>query len=358
MTAPDRDTPDGDRVAADAANGNEGARDGAPHLRRAGAVLLLGALLATLAVPIVFGGRAALDEALAFPLRDWLALLACAFASSLARSVKLQWLVRQLGVLPGFRHTLGITLATDCAFMATPVGIGGYAASVYYLRGTGIRASGAAAVTAADQALDLVFFALALPVAGAFEFGTRLPHEWGLVALGGGAAMLVLAAAAWLVHRRFEAWLADDQARWPRQRAAIRGFLAGLRHNAKVLLRGGPLLFLGTFALTALQWLTRYAVLWLALALLGHEVSFALTWLLQAIVLNAAQWAGLPAGGGGADIGLGAALAAWVPSTELATALLLWRVATLYFGLVIGIGAIAWLARRRARSRAQAESRR
>lgn len=356
MIAPDRDPADDEAVIA--GSPGESTRDGAPHLRRAGAVLLIGALLATLAVPIVFGGRAALDEALAFPLRDWLLLLACAFASSLARSVKLQWLVRQLGARAGFRHMLGITLATDCAFMATPVGIGGYAASVYYLRGTGIRASGAAAVTAADQAVDLVFFALALPIAGAFEFGTRLPHEWGIVALGGGAAMLVLAAIAWFAHRRFEAWLDDDSARWPRQRVAVRGFLAGLRHNARVLLRGGPLLFLGTFTLTALQWLTRYAVLWLALALLGHEVTFALTWLLQAIVLNAAQWAGLPAGGGGADIGLGAALAAWVPATELATALLLWRVATLYFGLVIGIGAIAWLARRRARLRTEGEAQR
>jgi uncharacterized membrane protein YbhN (UPF0104 family) len=112
------------------------------------------------------------------------------------------------------------------------------------------------------------------------------------------------------------------------------------------LLAGGPAFLGGVFALTALQWLTRYGVLWLVLALLGYRVSFALILLLQSLVLHAALWTGVPAGGGGAELGLSATLAAWVPATSIATALLLWRMATLYVCLVAGAVAIAALARR------------
>ena len=61
---------------------------------------------------------------------------------------------------------LGISLATDFAFMTTPGGVGGYAASVYYLRRTGASASAATAVTATDQGMDVLFFVAALPLAG------------------------------------------------------------------------------------------------------------------------------------------------------------------------------------------------
>jgi uncharacterized membrane protein YbhN (UPF0104 family) len=87
-------------------------------------------------------------------------------------------------------------------------------------------------------------------------------------------------------------------------------------------------------------------VLWLALLLLGHQVPFAITLLLQSLVLHAALWTGVPAGGGGAELGLSATLAAWVPATSIATALLLWRIATLYSCLAVGAVAIAILARR------------
>jgi len=75
--------------------------------------------------------------------------------------------------------------------------------------------------------------------------------------------------------------------------------------------------------------------------------AFALTLLLQALVLHAAMWTGVPAGGGGAELGLTAALTSWVPASSIATALLLWRVATLYICLIAGAIAIAWLSRHR-----------
>ena len=83
-------------------------------------------------------------------------------------------------------------------------------------------------------------------------------------------------------------------------------------------------------------------LLWLVLLLLGHRVPFALILLMQCLVLHAALWTGVPAGGGGAELGLSATLAAWVPPTSIATALLLWRMATLYICLAAKIISGAW----------------
>jgi len=78
---------------------------------------------------------------------------------------------------------------------------------------------------------------------------------------------------------------------------------------------------------------------------LDAYVPFSLTLLLQGVVLHVAQWTGMPAGGGGADLGLAATLAPFVPTAAIASALLLWRIATLYLSLIAGvvsIGALRW----------------
>jgi uncharacterized protein (TIRG00374 family) len=100
-----------------------------------------------------------------------------------------------------------------------------------------------------------------------------------------------------------------------------------------------------------MQWLARYGILWWIFVLLGHRVPFALIVALQALILHVAQWSGVPAGGGGAEIGLSTALAAWAPAATLGTALLLWRMTTLYLSLAAGGVAIARLGRRSRRSR-------
>jgi uncharacterized protein (TIRG00374 family) len=320
-------------------------------VRHAG-LLIAVALAATLAVPIVLGGNDALWQTLHFSVAGYLVILCVIATSWLARAVKLHFLLHRLNVHPRFARTLAISLATDFAFISTPGGVGGYAASVYYLRRAGTSVSAAATITAADQGLDLLFFVAVLPLAGIALMWSNLPETLAILGFASSACMIALALGALLARRKLWAWLFGAStigARWPRLRQkqqALREFLVSLRANTGLLLAGGPAFLGGVFALTALQWLTRYGVLWLVLALLGYRVSFALILLLQSLVLHAALWTGVPAGGGGAELGLSATLAAWVPATSIATALLLWRMATLYVCLVAGAVAIAALARR------------
>lgn len=329
---------------------------GAPHLRRAGLLLIVIAIVASLTVPIVLGGKEALAATLALSARGYSALLTLVLASWAARAVKLHLLLRRLGVHPGFARTLCISLATDFAFVTTPAGVGGYVASVYYLRSAGASGSAATTITAVDQGLDLVFFALAVPLAGlalAWSGQARLLTSF---ALGATALTALLVFTAWRTRHRLGRWVFGANAltaRWPclsEKQRMLRGFCVKIGAHAALMWAGGPVFLCSAIGLTALQWLTRYGVLWLSLQLLGYDVAFALVFLLQVLVLHAALWTGVPAGGGGAEIGLGAILAVWVPSSPIATALLLWRAFTLYTCLVAGAAAIAWLAHRRARS--------
>jgi uncharacterized protein (TIRG00374 family) len=315
-------------------------------------LLPLAALSATVVVPLVLGGTAPLLAALHFPAQGYIAIFIPLVASWLCRTLKLSLLLQRLNLRPGFARVMEISVATDFAFVATPAGVGGYATSLYYLRRAGASTGGATALVAADQGIDALFFIVALPLAGLCLIGSAIPGGLSQFAFVASALIATLAAVALLARQKLAQWVFTANAlsrRWPRLlpvQLALREFFAKLRTNGRPLLMAGPLFLLGIFVLSALQQLMRYSIFWLALLLLGHRVSFALTFLLQTFVLQAASWTGLPSGGGAAEIGFSAALGSWVPNAELATALLLWRVATLYVCLIAGAIAIALLARR------------
>jgi uncharacterized protein (TIRG00374 family) len=127
-----------------------------------------------------------------------------------------------------------------------------------------------------------------------------------------------------------------------RRPARWRAFFAGVRRQWLGLLTG-PRWRLGVLLLlTTAQWLLRYGALWFILLEQGHALPPGFVVAAQALVLHAALWTGVPAGGGGGDLGLAAAFAAWVPPVVVGTALVLWRFATLFCPLALGaIGLIA-----------------
>lgn len=320
-------------------------------MRRAGA-LIVGALVATVAVPIVIGGSDALEKTLSFAASGYLALFTVIVTCWFARALKLQLLMHRFDLRPGFARIFAISLATDFAFISTPGGVAGYAAGIYYVRREGASISAATTITAADQLLDLAFFALALPVAGMSLASSDLPTPLTALAFGASALMIAVVFGALLARHKISAWLVNDNLltrRWPGLRLrqqTLRGFLSNVGTHMRLLLAGGPLNLLALAGVTSVQWMTRYGVLWVVLSLLGYKVPFALTLLLQSLILHAAMWTGVPSGGGGAELGLSATLAAWVPMTSMATALLLWRITTFYVCLVAGAVAISLLARR------------
>jgi uncharacterized protein (TIRG00374 family) len=313
--------------------------------------LLLVGLIATVAIPFLLGGRGTLAAAANIAASGYAALLSLVLASWIARALKLHLLLHRLKTPATLGRSFAISLASDFAFTATPAGLGGYVATIYYLRRAGASAAGATTIMAIDQGTDLVFFALSVPLMTLALSDSDVPRAVTVAALSATVVMSAFLATLWLARHKILSFLLAPKpmlARWAlaeRAQGALRTFVAGSRNYFSLIVAAGPSFFLTVLGLTAIQWLMRYGVLWLTLLLLHRPVSFALTFLLQVVVLHAALWTGIPAGGGGAELGLTATLAHWIAPGEMATALVIWRAATLYVLLLAGSVAMLVLAR-------------
>jgi uncharacterized protein (TIRG00374 family) len=324
-------------------------------MRRTGPLLIAVALLGAALVPLALGGKGALGVLAQIPPGDYAIIAAGTLLGWIARAAKLGLLMRRLRLRASPARIGAISLATEFAFLATPGGIGGYAAGIHYGRSVGASFACASSITAADQLLDSLLFGVALPLAALCAAQT-LPAGLREAALISSVLLFFGLIALICTHRRLGRWLFAENgplARVPfvrRHLAAAREFGALCAQRMRDLASGGPLFLIALAACTSVQWLTRYGLLWLILWQLGANVSFALLFMLQGVVLHAAAWTGVPSGGGGADLGLAATLAPFVPATDLASALLLWRFATLYLPLAAGFLAMLALQRRAPRT--------
>lgn len=277
-------------------------------------------------------------------------LAALALVSAFAKAGKFHLLRLHMGERPSFTRSVKISVASDFAFLVSPGGTAGYVLSAALLRRAGNSWSRATSVVAGEQAVDLVFFMLALPLA-VLSASEAVVHLMGAVPAGVYELTFIVlalgAATLWLARHRLAAILGVLSHGRPRLQAArqrLRAFFGELCVQMGSLLRGHPERTLAMLLFTAMQWGARYGALWLALCELGHELSFGLLFVLQAVILHAALLTGIPSGGGGADLGLAVALAPWVSAPVIATVLLQWRFATLYFPLIVsalGLAAVA-----------------
>jgi glycosyltransferase 2 family protein len=265
-----------------------------------------------------------------------------AIISGIAKAGKLQILLISLGRQLSFWHTLAITFVTDFAFLSSPAGAAGYAVNMGLLRNRNMSWSLAATVVGAEQTLDLAFFSVAMPVAIISAWGAvadELPKLPIAIQIALSAATVLLVLGLWWGRHLLAKVLRSLAASIPwlrTRRSSIAGFISELRSQITILMGGSARRNVALLLLTAIQWLTRYGVLWLVLKALGHAVPFGLVLAIQCVVLHLALWTGIPAGGGSADLGLAAALTPWVSRPIIATALLLWRFSTLYFPLALG----------------------
>jgi uncharacterized protein (TIRG00374 family) len=324
-----------------------------PRKHKAAATILavLGVGLAV-GAPFILGSHQSLAGLQTVSVRMFLALAASAAASALGKAGKQHLMQTALGLRLPFMRTYGIALVTDSAFLVSPLGAAGYGVNIGLLQRSGASWATSTTVVGADQALDLAFLAAAVPIAIAFAVGPLaqvIPRANVSMIVGMLAGTVILIGTLWACRREVASaldascgriqWLGTQRARWGKFRQSVRQqtglLMAGPRHR-----------FAGLLMFTALQWLTRYGVLWFVLLELGYRLPLGFVLAVQAVVLHAALWTGIPAGGAAGDLALAAAFANWVPQDAMATALVLWRFATLYSPLMLGavaFVALAWL---------------
>lgn len=148
-----------------------------------GAKLLIAlALIATVCVPLFLGATETCSALLQFPLAGYVEIIALVVLNWLARSLKLQILLRRLRVHAPFARVLGVSFTADFGFMVTPAGIGGYAASVYFLCHIGASTSSAAAIIRRRRGRDRIECKL-------FRMNSRLIDGRGAAHLAHGDAL-------------------------------------------------------------------------------------------------------------------------------------------------------------------------
>jgi len=313
---------------------------------------LLGGGLA-MAAPFLLGAHELAAGLRAVPAHVFLLLAASAAVSALAKAGKLQLLQNALGLRLRFMRTVAITFVTDFAFLVSPLGAAGYGVNIGLLQRSGASWAKATTVVSADQVLDLTFFAVAVPIALLSLVGplaTGLPGINLSIIAGVVASAAILVGTLWVSRRPLEHAL-DAVCRrilWFRaRRAQLARFRQNVRAQWASLMTGPRDRFFALVLLTTLQWLLRYGALWFALLELGYPLPPGFVLAVQAVVLHAALWTGIPAGGGGGDLALAAVFASWVPRATMATALVMWRFATLYCPLMLGAAGFAALEWRR-----------
>lgn len=305
--------------------------------------------------PFALGAHAVLAGLRSVPLPVFMVLAASAALSAAAKAGKLHLMQTALGLRLRYTRTLVITVVTDFAFLVSPLGAAGYGVNMGLLQRAGASWALATTVVGADQALDLTFFAVAVPVSLLLALGSLTqvtPNFPSHVIAGTLLGVAGVVGALWLCRRPLAAvldaagrrvlWLRARRARWNRFRQSV-------RQQWVLLLTGPRWRLFALLLLTSMQWLLRYSALWFILHELGYRLPLGFVLAVQAVVLHAALWTGVPAGGGGGDLALAAAFAPWVPRAAMATALVLWRFATLYCPLLLGgMGFVALACKRRA----------
>ncbi|MGY2438662.1 lysylphosphatidylglycerol synthase transmembrane domain-containing protein [Pseudomonas sp. SDO52101_S400] len=305
-------------------------------------ILLLIGLLAAVLIPSLLGGGETWTRLQAFPLHWLLILLSMILLCWGINTLRLRLLLGDQRERVTPLKSLGVVMAAEFAWCATPGGTGGPLTIMALLARSGVRPARGSAVFAMDQLSDLLFFLCALGGILIYALFQHLSDrmEWLLsvsaISLFGGLFSCVLVAR---YHRRLIRMSGRLLARMNVQPATRRRWARKLLHFLAAFTDALKLprqTLFKVFALTCVHWSLRYSVLYLALRGLGADVQWAWTFLIQMLSLGAGQFSLLPGGAGAAELTSAALLAPMVGASTAAAAILIWRAMTFYFYLLVG----------------------
>lgn len=306
------------------------------------AIVLLIALLVAVLIPSLLGGNETWYRLRNFPLYWLLIMFGMILLCWVLNTLRLRLLLGDQRDKVSRVKSLGVVMAAEFAYCATPGGSGGPLTIMALLARHGVRPARGSAVFAMDQLSDLVFFLCALSAILIYALFQHLSQrmEWLLMVsalsmFGGLVSCVVVARYHRLLIRltgRLLACLnvkATTRLRWARK---LLHFLAAFTDTLKLPRKT----LITVFALTCLHWALRYSVLYLALRGLGADLQWAWTFLIQMLSLSAGQFSLLPGGAGAAELTSAALLAPMVGKSTAAAAILIWRAVTYYFYLLVG----------------------
>lgn len=305
-------------------------------------LLIVGSILAGLAVAYGFGGSAAFARIAQLPAWPFAVGLAMIALGWLANAERLRLLVSGLGPRLTRREAIPLVMATEFSYAVTPAGAGGPLTVIYLLTRRGLPAARAAALCTVDQLLDLVFFLSLLPLLAVLLLGgyapVQLQHQLLLLALTLTGGLGLAALALWKYRRvllftgRLLRVLRIRRARRMRLARTFMRFRSGIR----LILALPRRRLLALYALCAAHWLLRYSVLFLLVKGAGAEVAWSMLVLIQMLALTAGQISLLPGGSGTVELAFGALMSRWLDPATAVAVMLEWRFVLYYWYLLAG----------------------
>jgi len=319
-----------------------------PHRRRLIWLLLI-ALVVSLAVPLLVGGRSVVERLPDLPAGIVLLMVGMVLLGWLFNSFRMRLLAAGMGARLPLGWSYAAVVATEFAGAASPAGAGGALTYVALLRQKGMRTAHSAAMYAIDHFMDGVFFALAFPLALvslALHGGFSQPG-WlvavTLILFGFGSLLfwVVLNRHRWLI-RQFGRLVRPFRLSRHRRRRLAR-WLIQFRHGVRLVLRLPPWQLVLLFVFCAGHWLLRYSILAIVISAIGASAPWSYLFAVQGMLLLFGQVSLLPGGAGGVEVGYAALLAPFLSGAAIGLSLLIWRLMTYHFYLLVGLPVFLWL---------------
>lgn len=317
-----------------------------PHLLRAFAVLIPLGVVANVGLALKSTDRhllASLDGSAVAPLliAGGLALFPW-LTQSLRIAIWTRFVGHPVTVLAGLRIAAGSVLGSAL----TPTAVGG--GSIRWALATrhGVPPGTAASLLAVEAVEDVTFFAVALPVAALFSAPSEAValrramtspalHLDDPVVLAVGVMVGLAVATAWIGHQAARGRLGGHLRRWARRalarlRRPVRSFRADLRQTAVLVATRGKRWFALSLACTSLQWVARYSVATVLVAMLDGPFRPFLFWTLGWMTYAVSSAVPTPGAAGAAEATFLLLHKPFLPASMLVLTTALWRLLMFY----------------------------
>ncbi len=242
------------------------------------------------------------------------------------------------GVKIAWKHLFRIAVATDLGGMVMPAAVGGAPLKASMLVQQGYRPGQAATLTLWGNLEDLLFYALAIPLALCLTHNWDNPlwHTAGTIAknhrLTIFAIVVSLLVLGWLLVFFFKKKAAHSN----RLQKLTHFFSESKNAFALIFSKGRKPCFWSFLAISA-QWVTRFCILLAVVRMLGLEADWQRLFLLQWMVFVAMMLTPTPGATGGAEVGFLLVFSHSLPEGMAGLVLLGWRLISYYF--MLGTGA-------------------
>lgn len=257
----------------------------------------------------------------------WAIILGLSLANYLLRFVRWDYYLRQLGHTVPLLANLSVYLA-GFGFTTTPAKVG-EAVRTIYLKPYKVTYVDGLAAFFVERLVDMIAMIIVASLA-AFAFAST---RW-LV----GLTLLVTLAFIPLIHsEKFVAFLDRQRLNLKSDRFRSMGaHLLGMMRSSAGLLRSGPL-YVG-LALGLLAWLAEGYALYIVLDRLGADLPIFLAAGIYGVSVLAGAVSFVPGGLGGTELVMGSLLVlAGVDAATSVSAVIICRIATLWFAVALGL---------------------